>query len=245
MADMAGQTALVTGGARGIGRAISERLAGRGMRVGVGYSSDSDTAKQLADQHEGMTVHQGNIGSRADCERVVEEVLAQHGQIDVLVNNAGITADKMVHKMTADEWDRVIQVNLSGTFYISQLVYQHMIERGSGRIVSLSSTIGQMGGRGQANYAATKAGLLGLTMTLSTEGASKGITANAVAPGYIETEMVASVSEKVLDNILSSIPLKRLGQPYEVARVVEFLADPDSSYITGQVYSVNGGIHHM
>ncbi len=245
MANMAGQIALVTGGARGIGRAISERLAGRGMKVAVGYSSDADTAKQLADQHEGMTVHQGNIGSRGDCERVVEEVLAHHGGIDVLVNNAGITADKMVHKMTADEWDRVIQVNLSGTFYISQLVYQHMFERGTGRIVSLSSAIGQMGGRGQANYAATKAGILGLTMTLSTEGASKGITANAVSPGYIETEMVAGVPEKVLDNILSGIPLKRLGQPDEVARVVEFLADPDSSYITGQVYSVNGGIHHM
>lgn len=245
MADMAGQIALVTGGARGIGRAISERLAGRGMKVAVGYSSDADTAKQLADQHEGMTVHQGNIGSRGDCQRVVEEVLAQHGGIDVLVNNAGITADKMVHKMTADEWDRVIQVNLSGTFYISQLVYQHMFGRGTGRIVSLSSAIGQMGGRGQANYAATKAGILGLTMTLSTEGASKGITANAVSPGYIETEMVAGVPEKVLDNILSGIPLKRLGQPDEVARVVEFLADPDSSYITGQVYSVNGGIHHM
>lgn len=243
MADMVGQVALVTGGARGIGRAISERLAGRGMRVAVGYSSDSETAKQLADQHEGMSVHQGNIGSREDCERVVDEVLAQHGQIDVLVNNAGITADKMVHKMKADEWDRVIQVNLSGTFYISQLAYQHMIERGGGRIVSLSSAIGQMGGLGQANYAATKAGVLGLTMTLSTEGASKGITANAVAPGYIETEMVASVPEKVLDNILSGIPLKRLGQPDEVARVVEFLADPASSYITGQVYSVNGGIH--
>jgi NAD(P)-dependent dehydrogenase (short-subunit alcohol dehydrogenase family) len=149
----------------------------------------------------------------------------------------------MIHKMTADQWDRVIQVNLSGTFYISQLVYQHMLERGLGRIVSLSSAIGQMGGRGQANYAATKAGLLGLTMTLSTEGASKGITANAVAPGYIETEMVAEVPEKVLDSILSGIPLKRLGQPDEVARVVEFLADPESAYITGQVYSVNGGIH--
>ena len=224
MADMAGQVALVTGGARGIGRAVSERLARRGMKVAVGYSSDAETASKLAADHEGMSIHQGNIGSREDCERVVEEVIAQQGGIDVLVNNAGITADKMVHKMKVDDWDRVIQVNLSGTFYISQLVYQHMLERGSGRIVSLSSAIGQMGGAGQANYAATKAGLVGLTMTLSAEGARKGVTANCVSPGYIETDMVAGV-------------------PDEVARVVEFLADPDSGYITGQDYSVNGGLH--
>ncbi len=243
MADMAGQVALVTGGARGIGRAISERLARRGMKVAVGYSSDDETASKLAAQYEGMSIHQGNIGSREDCERVVEEVIAAQGGIDVLVNNAGITADKMVHKMKVDDWDRVIQVNLSGTFYISQLVYQHMLERGSGRIVSLSSAIGQMGGAGQANYAATKAGLLGLTMTLSAEGARKGVTANCVSPGYIETEMVASVPDEVLDKLISGIPVQRLGQPDEVARVVEFLADPDSGYITGQVYSVNGGLH--
>ena len=243
MADMAGQVALVTGGARGIGRANSERLARRGMKVAVGYSSDDETASKLAAQYEGMSIHQGNIGSREDCERVVEEVIAAQGGIDVLVNNAGITADKMVHKMKVDDWDRVIQVNLSGTFYISQLVYQHMLERGSGRIVSLSSAIGQMGGAGQANYAATKAGLLGLTMTLSAEGARKGVTANCVSPGYIETEMVASVPDEVLDKLISGIPVQRLGQPDEVARVVEFLADPDSGYITGQVYSVNGGLH--
>ncbi len=179
MADMTGQVALVTGGARGIGKAISERLAGRGMQVAVGYSSDKDTADQLAAQYKGMSVHQGNIGERADCERVVSEVYDTHGRIDLLVNNAGITADKMMHKMEVDDWDKVIQVNLSGTFYMSHLVYQHMLERGSGRIVSISSVIGERGNAGQANYAATKSGLFGLTMSLATEAARKGITVTA------------------------------------------------------------------
>ena len=243
MADMTGQVALVTGGARGIGKAISERLAARGMKVAVGYSAGRDTAAELAEKYPGMTIHQGNIGARADCERVVQEVYDAHGRIDVLVNNAGITADKMMHKMEVDDWDKVIQVNLSGTFYMSHLVYQHMLERQSGRIVSISSVIGEQGNAGQANYAATKSGLFGLTMSLATECARKGITVNCVAPGYIETDMVAGVPQKAIDKIVAGVPMQRLGQPDEVARVVEFLADPDSSYITGQVYSVNGGLH--
>jgi NAD(P)-dependent dehydrogenase (short-subunit alcohol dehydrogenase family) len=160
----------------------------------------------------------------------------------VLVNNAGITADKMMQKMEPDDWDRVIQVNLSGAFYLSRLVYTHMSERGSGRIVNISSVIGEQGNMGQANYAAAKSGLFGLTMSLAQEAATKGVTINCVAPGYIETDMVAGVPDKVLDKIISGIPMRRLGQPDEVARVVEFLADPDSAYITGQVYSINGGL---
>jgi NAD(P)-dependent dehydrogenase (short-subunit alcohol dehydrogenase family) len=243
MADMTGQVALVTGGARGIGRAISERLASRGMKVAVGYSSGKETAQELAGQYDGMTIHQGNIGSREDCERVVQEVYDAQGRIDVLVNNAGITADKMMHKMEVDDWDRVVQVNLSGTFYMSQLAYLHMAERGMGRIVSISSVIGEKGNAGQVNYAATKSGLFGMTMSMAQEGARKGVTVNCVAPGYIETDMVAAVPEKAMEKILSGIPLRRLGQPDEVARVVEFLSDPESGYITGQVYSVNGGMH--
>jgi NAD(P)-dependent dehydrogenase (short-subunit alcohol dehydrogenase family) len=148
----------------------------------------------------------------------------------------------MMHKMEPDEWDRVIQVNLSGTFYMSRLAYQHMSERGYGRIVNISSVIGEQGNMGQANYAAAKSGLFGLTMSLAQESATKGVTVNCVAPGYIETDMITSVPEKMLDKIVSSIPMRRLGQPDEVARVVEFLADPDSAYITGQVYSINGGL---
>jgi len=243
MGDMTGQVALVTGGARGIGRAISERLARRGMKVGVGYSSNPAPAEELAEQYENMTIHQGNIGSRGDCERVFDEVMQAHGRVDVLVNNAGITADKMLSKMEVDDWDRVVQVNLSGTFYMSHLAYLHMAERGSGRIVNISSVIGERGNAGQVNYAATKSGLFGMTMSMAQEGARKGVTINSVAPGYIETDMVAAVPEKALDKIVSGIPMKRLGQPDEVARVVEFLADPESAYITGQVYSVNGGLH--
>jgi acetoacetyl-CoA reductase len=242
MTDMTDQVALVTGGGRGIGAAISRRLAGHGMRVAIGYSSSPDAAKQIADEYQGCTVHQGDIGSKEDCQRVVEEVMKQHERIDVLVNNAGITADKMMHKMEPDDWDRVIQVNLSGAFYLSRLVYPHMSERGSGRIVNISSVIGEQGNMGQANYAAAKSGLFGLTMSLAQEAATKGITVNCVAPGYIETDMVAGVPEKVRDKIISGIPVRRLGQPDEVARVVEFLADPDSAYITGQVYSINGGM---
>ncbi|WP_285650478.1 beta-ketoacyl-ACP reductase [Actinomycetospora sp. NBRC 106375] len=241
---MTGQVALVTGGARGIGRAISERMAKRGMKVGVGYSSDPTSAEELQSRYpDQITIHQGNIGQRGDCERVFDEVISAHGRVDVLVNNAGITADKMVAKMEVDDWDRVVQVNLSGTFYMSQLAYLHMAERGMGRIVNISSVIGEKGNAGQVNYAATKSGLFGMTMSMAQEGARKGVTVNCVAPGYVETDMVAAVPEKALEKIVSGIPMRRLGQPDEIARAVEFLADPESGYITGQVYSVNGGLH--
>ncbi|GLZ45536.1 beta-ketoacyl-ACP reductase [Actinomycetospora sp. NBRC 106375] len=244
MGDMTGQVALVTGGARGIGRAISERMAKRGMKVGVGYSSDPTSAEELQSRYpDQITIHQGNIGQRGDCERVFDEVISAHGRVDVLVNNAGITADKMVAKMEVDDWDRVVQVNLSGTFYMSQLAYLHMAERGMGRIVNISSVIGEKGNAGQVNYAATKSGLFGMTMSMAQEGARKGVTVNCVAPGYVETDMVAAVPEKALEKIVSGIPMRRLGQPDEIARAVEFLADPESGYITGQVYSVNGGLH--
>ncbi|MDP9394070.1 MAG: 3-oxoacyl-ACP reductase FabG, partial [Actinomycetota bacterium] len=189
----------------------------------------------------GSTIHQGNIGSAEDCERVIAEVLEQHGRLDILVNNAGITVDKTVRKMSVDDWDRVVQVNLSGAFYLSRAILQHMLDRGSGRIINISSIIGESGNIGQANYSAAKAGLFGLTMSLAQETARKGITVNSVAPGYISTEMVAAVPKEALDKVVAKIPVGRLGEPDEVARVVEFLADPDSAFITGQVYSVNGG----
>jgi acetoacetyl-CoA reductase len=238
---MTGQVALVTGGTRGIGLAISQRLAARGVTVAAGYSRDSEAAKRFCDEHEGASIHQGNIGSNEDCCRVIDEVLEQHGRLDILVNNAGITADKTVRKMTPDDWDRVVQVNLSGAFYLSRAVLQHMLDRGSGRIVNISSIIGESGNIGQANYAAAKSGLFGLTMSLAQETARKGITVNSVAPGYISTDMVAAVPQEALDKVIAKIPVGRLGEPDEVARVVEFLADPDSGFITGQIYSVNGG----
>ena len=245
MADMNGQVALVTGGIRGIGLAIGERLMNRGVRVAAGYSSNRDAAQQFADKYadHGVTIHQGNIGSNVDCERVIGEVLEQHGQLDILVNNAGVTVDKTMRKMSPEEWDHVIHVNLSGAFYLSRAILQHMLDRGYGRVVNISSVIGSSGGFGQANYASAKSGLFGLTMSLALETAAKGITVNAVTPGYITTDMTAAVPGNVMDKLIANIPVGRLGEPNEVARVVEFLADPESAYITGQVYPVNGGLY--
>jgi len=242
---MKGQVALVTGGIRGIGLAICERLMNRGVRVAAGYSSNRDAARQFCDKYadHGVTIHQGNIGRNEDCERVIAEVLEQHGQLDILVNNAGVTVDKTMRKMTPEEWDHVIHVNLSGAFYLSRAILQHMLDRGYGRIVNISSVIGSSGGFGQANYASAKSGLFGLTMSLALETAAKGITVNAVTPGYITTDMTAAVPGNVMDKLIANIPVGRLGEPNEVARVVEFLADPESAYITGQVYPVNGGLY--
>jgi acetoacetyl-CoA reductase len=245
MADMNGQVALVTGGIRGIGLAICERLMNRGVHVAAGYSSNRDAAEQFAGKYadHGVSIHQGNIGSNQDCVRVIGEVLDRHGQLDILVNNAGITVDKTVRKMTPQEWDHVIHVNLSGAFYLSKAILQNMLDNGYGRIINISSVIGSSGGFGQANYASAKSGLFGLTMSLALETASKGITVNAVTPGYITTDMTAAVPANVMDKLVANIPVGRLGEPNEVARVVEFLADPESSYITGQVYPVNGGLY--
>jgi acetoacetyl-CoA reductase len=245
MADMTGQVALVTGGIRGIGLAICERLMNRGVTVAAGYSSNTEAARQFSDKYadRGATVHQGNIGSDEDCVRVIGEVIDAHGHLDILVNNAGITVDKTVRKMTPAEWDHVIHVNLSGAFYLSRAVLQHMLDRGYGRIVNISSVIGSAGGFGQANYAAAKSGMFGLTMSLALETASKGITVNTVTPGFITTDMTAAVPAAAMEKIIDRIPVGRLGEPDEVARVVEFLADPESAYITGQVYPVNGGLY--
>jgi acetoacetyl-CoA reductase len=245
VAEMNGQVALVTGGIRGIGLAICERLMNRGVHVAAGYSSNHDAAQQFSDKYadHGVTIHQGNIGRNEDCERVIAEVLEQHGQLDILVNNAGVTVDKTMRKMTPEEWDKVIHINLSGAFYLSRAILQHMLDRNYGRIVNISSVIGSAGGFGQANYASAKSGLFGLTMSLALETASKGLTVNAVTPGYITTDMTAAVPGDVMDKLVARIPVGRLGEPNEVARVVEFLADPESGYITGQVYPVNGGLY--
>jgi NAD(P)-dependent dehydrogenase (short-subunit alcohol dehydrogenase family) len=217
----------------------------RGVPVAAGYSSNRDAAQQFADKYadHGVTIHQGNIGRNEDCERVIAEVLEQHGQLDILVNNAGVTVDKTMRKMTPEEWDKVIHINLSGAFYLSRAILQHMLDRGYGRIVNISSVIGSSGAFGQANYASAKSGLFGLTMSMALETASKGITVNSVTPGYISTDMTAAVPGNVMDKLIERIPVGRLGEPNEVARVVEFLADPESGYITGQVYPVNGGLY--
>jgi len=242
---MNGQVALVTGGTRGIGLAISERLINRGVKFAAGYATNHDHAREFADKYAdyGVTIHQGNVGHNEYCVRVIDEVVDQHGHLDILVNNAGLTVDKTVRKMAPQEWDHVIHVNLSGAFYLARAVLQHMLDRGYGRIINISSVIGSAGGFGQANYAAAKSGLFGLTMSLALETASKGITINSVTPGFIATDMTAAVPPAAMEKIVARIPVRRLGEPNEVARVVEFLADPESGYITGQVYSVNGGLY--
>jgi 3-oxoacyl-[acyl-carrier protein] reductase len=257
-----GRVAFVTGGTRGIGAAISRSLAAQGAAIAAGYAGNTAKAEAFADEFRAqhvedgvkVTLHQGNIASGDDCRRAVAEVVEQHGRLDILVNNAGITIDKTVAKMTDDDWNKVLSVNLSGAFYLSQAALAHFVERGTGRIVNVSSVIGEMGNIGQANYAASKSGLFGLTKTLAREATfqlaragkltddSIGITVNTVTPGFVATEMLDHIPEKVLDKIKSQIPVGRLAHPEEIARVVHFLAADASGYITGQVWGVNGGL---
>ena len=258
---LSGRVALVTGGTRGIGAAICRSLASQGASVAAGYSGNRERAEQFAKEFEAefategrATVHQGNVSRPEDCRRVVQEVLDEHGRLDILVNNAGITIDKMAMKMSPEDWNTVLAVNLSGSFYMAQPALEHMVERGTGRIIFVSSVIGETGNIGQANYAASKAGMLGLTKTLAKEAAfllqkdgkltddSIGITVNTVTPGFVSTDMLENVPEKVLDKIRSQIPVGRLSRPDEIARVVHFLSADASAYITGQVWGVNGGM---
>ena len=253
-----GRVAMVTGGTRGIGAAICRSLAAQGAGVAAGYGQDRERAQsfqaELAQHDIAASIHQGNVASAEDCRRTIQEVIDHHGRLDILVNNAGITSDHTVLKMTDEDWYKVLAVNLSGAFFMSKAAMEHMLERGSGRIVNISSIIGQTGNIGQTNYAASKSGLFGLTMSMAREathalnkagkleGNEVGITVNTVAPGFIETEMLETVPEKVLDGIRAQVPSRRLGQPEEVARVVHFLCADGSSYITGQVWAVNGGM---
>lgn len=240
------RVAIVTGGARGIGASITTMLARQGVHVAAGYSSNRAAADAVTAQAKAegssVSIHQGNVGDPKDCLRVVQEVLDTHGRINYLVNNAGITMDKTVSQMSIEDWHTVMRINLSGAFYMTKAVLDHMVSNQFGRIVNISSVVGETGMRSQAPYAASKSGMVGFTKSLALEVAHDGITVNCVAPGYVETDMVASVEQETMKRLVSRVPIRRLAKGSEIARAVTFLTDDDAGYITGTVLSVNGGL---
>jgi 3-oxoacyl-[acyl-carrier protein] reductase len=244
-ASFEGHVALITGGARGIGKAIAARLADDGAKVAIVDMSDAgaETAREIEQASGRATTYvKADISNEADVKRAVAEVEAALGPIDILVNNAGITRDNLMLIMSESDWDAVLTVNLKGAFLMSKAVLRGMIKRRKGSIVSISSVVGRRGNAGQANYSAAKAGLIGLTKSLAREVASRNVRVNAVAPGYIETDMTAALSEQARKALVDAIPLGRIGSPDTVADAVAFLAGDSASFITGVVLPVDGGL---
>jgi len=236
------KVALVTGGTRGIGEAISLKLKDAGYNVVATYAGNDDAAKQFT-ANTGIKTSKFDVSNFDACQTAVQQVESEVGHIDILVNNAGITRDGTMHRMSFEKWNEVIQTNLSSCFNMCRAVIEGMRERNFGRIVNIGSVNGQAGQYGQVNYAAAKSGIHGFTKALAQEGAAKGITVNAIAPGYIATEMVRAVPENVLEKIVATIPVGRLGEASEIARAVEFLVADDAGFVTGSTLSINGGQH--
>ena len=243
---MAQRVAYVTGGMGGIGTAICQKLHSDGLKVIAGCGPTRDYKKWIAEQKSaGFTFH-ASAGNVAEWESTVEafkRVKEEHGPVDVLVNNAGITRDGLFRKMTRADWDAVINTNLNCLFNVTKQVIDDMLDRGWGRVINISSVNGQKGQFGQTNYSTAKAGIHGFTMALAQEVATKGVTVNTVSPGYIGTEMVRAIRQEVLDKIVGTIPVKRLGTPEEIASIVAWLASDDSGFSTGADFSLNGGLH--
>ncbi|PZQ58513.1 MAG: beta-ketoacyl-ACP reductase [Sphingomonas taxi] len=236
------RVAIVTGGTRGIGEAISVALRDAGMTVAANYAGNEERARDFTDR-TGIAAYKWDVADHAACQQGVARIADELGPVDVLVNNAGITRDGTILKMTYDMWKEVIDTNLGGCFNMAKAVFPGMRERKWGRIVSISSINGQAGQYGQVNYAAAKSGVHGFTKALSQEGARAGVTVNAIAPGYIDTDMVAAVPSEVLEKIVAKIPVGRLGQAHEIARGVVFLCSEDAGFVTGATLSINGGQH--
>jgi 3-oxoacyl-[acyl-carrier protein] reductase len=245
MIDLSGRIALVTGASRGIGRAIATKLAAQGATVvaaarGANAQATADAIGAAGGKAEAATV---DVSDAAAIDALVAGTLERHGRIDVLVNNAGIARDQLMLRMKRDDWDQVIATNLTAAFALTQAVLKPMIRQRGGRIVCISSVVGQSGNAGQANYAASKAGLIGFAKAVAQEVASRNVTVNVVAPGLIETDMTRAITESARDDWASKIPLKRLGTPEDIAAAVCFLASDEAAYITGQVLAVNGGMY--
>lgn len=241
-----GKTALITGASRGIGRAIAIRLASEGAAVAINYAGNAKAAEEVksiieAAGGKAMLV-QADVSNAGSVDAMIKEVVEAFGGIDILVNNAGITRDGLLMRMKEEDWDAVINTNLKGVFYCTKAVSKLMMKKRAGRIVNMASVVGLTGNAGQANYAAAKAGVIGFSKTMAKELASRGITVNMVAPGYIDTDMTAVLSESVRETMVSGIPLGRAGTPEDVANAVLFLVSDDASYITGQVINVDGGM---
>ncbi len=243
---LTGKVALVTGAAQGIGRAIALLLARNGADIvvsDINLEKAEETAKEIRAIGPKATAVKVDVSSLSDVERMVEAIIEKLAKIDILVNNAGITRDKLILRMTEEDWDAVLGVNLKGTFNCTKTVIRHMAKQRSGKIVNIASVVGEMGNAGQANYSASKAGVIGLTKTIAREYAQRGVNVNAIAPGYIETPMTEALPEKAKEELKKLIPMERLGKPEDVAEAVLFLVCEESSYITGQVLNVNGGIY--
>jgi len=235
------RVALVTGGTRGIGASIALGLKNKGYTVVATYHSDEEAAKKIQKETQ-ISVYQWDISKFEDCQKGIAEVVKNHGSIDILVNNGGITRDGVLHRQSMYHWNDFINTNLTSCFNMSRSVIESMRERGFGRIINISSVNALKGQVGQTNYCASKAGIIGFTKALALESAKKGITVNAIAPGYIDTEMVRAVDQPILEQIINTIPLGRLGQAEEIARAVIFLADDHAGYITGETLNINGGL---
>ncbi len=240
------KVAMITGATRGIGKQIALTLANEGYNIVLNYRTENDELKQLKNKIESKNVKclavQGDVTNFEDCKQMIESAIKEFGKIDVLVNNAGITKDMLLARMKEEDFKQVIDVNLVGTFNMTKNVISYMMKARNGRIINISSVVGIAGNAGQTNYSASKAGIIGFTKSLAKEVASRNILVNAVAPGFIETNMTDVLKQEVKDEIAKNIPLKRMGTPQDVANVVKFLASEDSSYITGQVISVDGGM---
>jgi 3-oxoacyl-[acyl-carrier protein] reductase len=244
--ELKGKVALVTGGAQGIGKAVALTLARHGADLivaDVNLEKASETAKEVEAAGRAAMAVDVDVTRLSDVEQMVESAIGHFGKIDILINNAGIARDKLILRMSEEDWDAVLDVNLKGTFNCTKATIKHMSKQRSGKIVNIASVVGEMGNAGQANYSASKAGVIGFTKTIAREFAQRGINVNAIAPGYIQTPMTDVLPEKAKEELKRMIPMERLGQPEDVAQAVLFLVSEASSYVTGQVLNVNGGIY--